>query len=162
MSTDLLQALEIVTELGVDTVGEDLGVLAIDDIALTIEKPGWDLVLSRVLDDGDDSLEFFGGELTSTLVEIDIGLLANQVAVSTTNTLYLCQCVHDFLLSLYVCVEQTENVLEVRFLAGFFLFLLLSSRCRQTAAGSSVRSRVRVGSTRTPGPIVEANVTERM
>jgi hypothetical protein len=64
MSTDLLQALKIVTELGVDTVGENLGVLAIDDIALTIEEPGRDLILSRVLDDGDNSLEFFGGELT--------------------------------------------------------------------------------------------------
>jgi len=113
MSTDFLQALEIVTELGVDTVGEDLGVLAIDDIALTIEEPGRDLVLGRVLDDGDDSLEFFGGELTRTLVEIDICLLANQVAVSTTNTLYLCQGIHDFLLSFYVRVEQTEDVLKV-------------------------------------------------
>jgi hypothetical protein len=59
MSTDLLQALKIVTELGVDTVGQDLRVFAIDDIALTIEEPGWDLVLSWVLDDGDNSLEFF-------------------------------------------------------------------------------------------------------
>jgi hypothetical protein len=66
MSTDLLQALEIVTELGIDTVGENLGVFAIDDIALTIEKPGGDLVLGRVLDDGDDSLEFFGSEFTGT------------------------------------------------------------------------------------------------
>lgn len=64
MSTDLLQTLEIVTELGVDTVGENLGVLAIDDIALTIEEPGRDFILSRVLDDGDNSLEFFRGELT--------------------------------------------------------------------------------------------------
>ena len=67
MSTDLLQALEIVTELGVNTVGENLGVLAIDDIALTIEEPSWDLVLGRVLDDGDDSLEFFGGKFTSAM-----------------------------------------------------------------------------------------------
>ena len=66
MSTDLLQALEIVTKLGIDTVGENLGVLAINDIALAIEKPGGDLVLGWILDDGDDSLEFFGGELTST------------------------------------------------------------------------------------------------
>ena len=66
MSTNLLQALEIVAEFGVDTVGENLRVFTIDDIALTIEEPGWDLVLSRVLDDGDDSLEFFRGELTGT------------------------------------------------------------------------------------------------
>jgi hypothetical protein len=71
-----------------------LRVFAIDDIALTIEEPGWDLVLGGVLDDGNNSLEFFGGELTSTvfllvfgveegvgkpfipLVEINISLLA--------------------------------------------------------------------------------------
>jgi len=67
MSTDLLQAFQIVTELGVDTVGENLRVLAIDDIALTIEEPGWDFVLRWVLDDGDNSLEFFGGEFTGTI-----------------------------------------------------------------------------------------------
>lgn len=68
VSTDLLQALEIVTKLGVDTVGENLGVLSIDDIALSVEEPGWDLVLSWVLDDGDDSLELFGGEFTGTIM----------------------------------------------------------------------------------------------
>ncbi len=68
MSTDLLQALQIITKLGIDTVSENLRVLAIDDIALTIEEPGWDLVLGRVLDDGDDSLEFFGSEFTGTMI----------------------------------------------------------------------------------------------
>jgi hypothetical protein len=66
MSPDLLQAFQIITELGVDTVGQDLRVLAIDDVALTIEEPGGNLVLSWVLDDGDNSLEFFGGEFTGT------------------------------------------------------------------------------------------------
>lgn len=67
MSADLLQALQIITKLGVDTVGENLAVFAIDDIALTIEEPGGDLVLGWVLDDGDNSLEFFGGKFTSTV-----------------------------------------------------------------------------------------------
>jgi hypothetical protein len=44
VSTDLLQSLKIVTELAVDTVGEDLAVLAINDIALPVEEPGGDLV----------------------------------------------------------------------------------------------------------------------
>lgn len=39
VGTDLLEALKIVTELGVNTVGEDLGVLAVDDIALPVEEP---------------------------------------------------------------------------------------------------------------------------
>ena len=67
MSADLLQAFQIITKLRVDTVGENLRVLAIDDITLTIEEPGWDLVLGWVLDDGDDSLEFFGGKFTGAV-----------------------------------------------------------------------------------------------
>jgi hypothetical protein len=117
VSADLLEALEILTELGVDTVGEDVGVLAIDDIALSVDEPGRDLVLGGVLEDGDDSLELFGGELTSALVQIDISLLADQVRVSATDTLDLGQGVHDLLLSVNIGVEETENELEVRLLS---------------------------------------------
>lgn len=39
VGADLLEALEVVTQLGVDTVGEDLVVLAVDDIALSVEEP---------------------------------------------------------------------------------------------------------------------------
>jgi hypothetical protein len=48
VSTDLLEALKIVTELGVDTVGEGLRVLAVDNVALPVEEPGRNLVC-RVL-----------------------------------------------------------------------------------------------------------------
>ena len=65
VALDLLEPLEIITELRVDSVGEDLRVLAIDDVALSVEEPGRDLVLGGVLDDGDETLEFFGGELSS-------------------------------------------------------------------------------------------------
>ena len=64
---DLLETLEVVTELGVDTVGEDLAVLTLDNIALSVEEPCGDLVLERVLDDGDDALELFGGEFTGAV-----------------------------------------------------------------------------------------------
>lgn len=39
VGTDLLEALEVITELGVDTVGEDLGVLAVDNVALSVKEP---------------------------------------------------------------------------------------------------------------------------
>lgn len=67
VGADLLQALEIITELGVQGVGDDLVVLAVDDVALSVEEPGRDLVLGGVLEDGDQALELFGGELTSTV-----------------------------------------------------------------------------------------------
>lgn len=75
VSADLLQALEVVTELGVDAVGQDLLVLAGDDVALSVEEPGWDLVLGWVLDDGDDALEFFGGKLAGAARNVS-GLVA--------------------------------------------------------------------------------------
>lgn len=39
VSTDLLQALKVITELRVDTVGENLRVLAVDNVALPVEEP---------------------------------------------------------------------------------------------------------------------------
>jgi hypothetical protein len=44
VSADLLQSLQILTQLAVNTVGQDLAVLAIDDIALPVEKPSGDFV----------------------------------------------------------------------------------------------------------------------
>lgn len=67
VGADLLEALEIVTELRVDAVGEDLRVLAVDNIALSVEEPRGNLVLGGVLDDGDDALEFFRGKLTGAM-----------------------------------------------------------------------------------------------
>lgn len=70
VSTDLLETLKIVTELGVNVVGEDLVILAVNDITLSVEEPSGNLVLCWVLDDGDNSLELFGGKFTSTIIDI--------------------------------------------------------------------------------------------
>lgn len=92
VGADLLEALEIVAELGGDAVGEDLAVLAVDDVTLSVEEPRGDLVLGGVLDDGDDTLELFGGELTGALIQVDCGwrfvsLLVSSLDVS--NFLYI-------------------------------------------------------------------------
>lgn len=68
--------------------------------------------LQGVLDDGDDTLKLFRGEVTGALAKIDIGLLADQVGVAATDTLDLGQGVHDLLLSIDVRVQQTDDVLE--------------------------------------------------
>jgi hypothetical protein len=61
---DLLQPFEVLAQLVLHLVSQYLRVLAVDDITLSVEKPGGDLVLGRVLDDGDDALEFFGGDFS--------------------------------------------------------------------------------------------------
>ena len=66
MRTDLLQALQILAQLAVHTVCQYLRVLAVHNVSLAIEEPCRYLVLSRVLNDGDDAFEFFGCDFTSS------------------------------------------------------------------------------------------------
>lgn len=63
VGTDLLQALEVITELRVNTVGQDLRVLAVDDVPLPVQEPRGDLELSGVLDDGNETLELIRVQL---------------------------------------------------------------------------------------------------
>lgn len=109
-------------------------ILAIDDVSLSVEEPAGDLVLGRVLDDGDNSFEFFGCDFTGTilqstlsqlfskmyipLIQIDIGFLADQVGISAAYTLDTGQGVHDLLLSIDVGVKETQDELEVRLFAA--------------------------------------------
>lgn len=67
VGADLLQTLQILTELAVHAVGQHLVVLAVYNVALSVEEPRGDLVLRRVLDDGDNALEFFRGELAGAV-----------------------------------------------------------------------------------------------
>lgn len=56
------------------------------------------------------------GKFSGTFVQVDIGLLADEVGVSATDTLDLGQGVDDLLLAVNVGVEQTQDELEVRLL----------------------------------------------
>lgn len=113
VSSDLLQSFQIVSQLGFDTVGQSVVVLTIVNVSLTVQKPGWDLVLSWVLHDLDNSFQFFLGQLTSSLVQIDISLLTDQVGVTTTNTLNGGQGVNDLDVTINVSVQQTALLLLV-------------------------------------------------
>lgn len=52
MRADLLQALQIVTELGIQVGGSQLRVFAIDDVLLSVKEPVGYFVLQWVRDDG--------------------------------------------------------------------------------------------------------------
>jgi hypothetical protein len=63
---DLLQALKVVTELGVQVGRGELTVLAISVVLLSVQEPLGDLELEWVLDDGNKLLSLVSRELTST------------------------------------------------------------------------------------------------
>lgn len=67
VGADLLQSLEIITELAVDTVGENLVVLAVDNVTLSVEEPAGNFVLGRVLDDRDNAFELFRSKFASAV-----------------------------------------------------------------------------------------------
>ena len=68
MGSDLLETLQIFTQFALHTIGQNLGILAVDNISLSVEEPRWDFVLCGILNDGDDSLEFFRGDFTGTVM----------------------------------------------------------------------------------------------
>lgn len=107
VGSDLFQSLQVISQLRLQVVGQDVVVLTVNNVFLSVQEPSWDLVLGWVLQDGDDTLKLFLGQLTSTLGEIDIGLLTDQVGVTTTNTTDGGQGVHNLDLTVNVSVEQT-------------------------------------------------------
>lgn len=108
VGSDLLQSLQVVSQLRLQVVGQDVIVLTVNLVLLSVQEPSWDLVLGWVLHDGHNSLQLFLGQLTSTLVQVDIGLLANQVRVSSADTSDLGQGVHDLDSTIDVGVQQTD------------------------------------------------------
>lgn len=65
MSADLLQTLKILTELVVEGVGQNLSVLTVTVVLLSVQEPVGDLVLTRVLDNSNDLVDLLLSELTS-------------------------------------------------------------------------------------------------
>jgi hypothetical protein len=66
VSTDLLQAFQVLTELVVQTVGQGVGVFTILVVLLSVQEPVGDLVLGGVLHDGDDAFQLIVSQFTGT------------------------------------------------------------------------------------------------
>lgn len=112
VGSDLLESFDVVSQLRFQVVGEDVVVLAVGLVLLSVQEPGGDLVVGGVLHDGDDSFQFFLGQFTGSLGKVDVGLLAHQVGVSSADTSDLGQGVHDLDSPIDVGVQQTQDVLE--------------------------------------------------
>ena len=113
MGTDLLHPLDIITELGVEVLSKDLGVLSSLEILLPIEEPERDLELTGVLDDSDELLDLIGCGLTGTLVDVYLRLFADEVGETASETTDFGHGEHNVTLSLNVCIENTKDVLEL-------------------------------------------------
>lgn len=93
-----------------------------------------------IVDDGHDSLDLLLGQLAGSLVQIDIGLLADQVREATTDTLDRGQGEHHLPLALDVGVGQTQNVLE--FICSDKRLMVVDRMMAVGSVGCSVESSI--------------------
>jgi len=113
MGADLLHPLDVVTQLGIEVLSEYLRVLAGLEILLPIQEPEGHLELAGVLNDGNELFDLVGREFSGTFVDIDLGLLTDQVGESTSEALNFGKAEDDVSLALNVGVEDTQDVLEL-------------------------------------------------
>jgi len=113
VGADLLEALQVLTQLVVQEVRQNLGGLAVLDVLLSVEEPVWDLVLAGVGDDGDDPLDLLLAQLTGALAHVNVGLLECNVGEPAADTLDGGNGEHGVPLTLQVRVHHTKDVLEV-------------------------------------------------
>ena len=126
MGSHLLELLNIISQLGLQVVSKNVVVLTIVKVLLSVQEPSWNLIFGWVLHDLDNSLQLFLGQFTGSLIKINIGLLANQVGVSSTNTSDSSQSVDDLNLTVNVCVHQTA---KNKFLVSIVLYSLVNIVC---------------------------------
>eukprot|EP01083_Nonionella_stella_P189889 703251_1 len=113
VSTNLLHPLNIITKLGIEVLGENLGVLSCLNILLPIEEPKRDLELTRVLNDSNKLLNLISGELSGTLVYINLSLFADEIGETRSKSSNFGKGENNVTLSLHVCIQNTEDMLEL-------------------------------------------------
>lgn len=112
LALDLLEPLQIVTQAHVEILGDGVVVPAGLEVLAPVDEPHRDLVLERVGNNLCQLLNLLHSQGTSTLVQVDVGLLADEGGDSPTHTLDGGQGVDDLPLSVNVGVANTQNVLE--------------------------------------------------
>mmetsp|Transcript_46774 Transcript_46774/g.134738 ORF Transcript_46774/g.134738 Transcript_46774/m.134738 type:complete len:170 (-) Transcript_46774:10-519(-) len=112
VSSDLLKTLDIITKLSINVLGKDLVVLSCLEILLSVQEPKRNLELAGVLDDGNKLFNLIGSKFSGSLVNIDLGLFADEISESASKTLNFRQTEHNISLSLNVSVQNTKNVLK--------------------------------------------------
>ena len=96
----LSHSLEILTHDGIDLIGDELSIGTFTGIPLSVEEPLGDIVIGGSSNDVRDVLDLFFGQLTSSLVDVDGGLLESEDGESSTNTLDLTEAERSLLLTI--------------------------------------------------------------
>ena len=112
MVLGLSHSLEILSETGVEVVGNKLGPGSVLWILLSVQEPLWNVVLSWSGDDVGDNLDLVLNELSRSLVNVDLSDLEGKNGESSTDTFDLSETEWSLLFTVDVCVLHSQNVSE--------------------------------------------------
>lgn len=104
MVLGLSHSLKILSETGIEVVGDKLGPGSILWILLSVQEPLWDVVLSWSGDDVVDNLDLVLNHLSGSLVNIDLSDLEGKDSESSTDTFDLSETEWSLLFTVDVCV----------------------------------------------------------
>ena len=123
---NLLHALNIVSDLGIQSVGADVQVTTVSVVLSSVQEPDGHAVGARIGDDLGDLLPLLLADLTSALLHIDLGEFAHQVSESSADALNCGQRVGDSSLAFDVGVEYSDDELELGLLVVYETLTLFS------------------------------------
>ena len=132
VSTDLTETFEIFTLEDNDFLRDDVLVFVGSPVTLTVKHPRGDTVLLGVFNDLGDLFPLFFSEATSTHVEVNTSLLADDVSKTTTDTGDSGKSEGNTLSTIDRGVHNTVDVLEVVGDDKRHITHVNSLRCRMT------------------------------
>lgn len=113
VSANLFKTFQIFAKLVVQSVWSYLRIFAILDVLLSIQKPIGYFVLTRIGYDGHDAVDLFLGQLTGSLVCVNVSLAQAYKRITSTNTFDGRKSKRYFDSTVNVCVKNTKNVLKL-------------------------------------------------
>ena len=114
VGADLLQPLEVFTELIVQCIGQNMGSFTIFVVAVSVDEPIGNLELAWVVDDRHQLLQLFWAEFSGSPVDVDVCLFADQHSESAADTFDDRQGKRHLNSAVHIRIENTNNLLEIR------------------------------------------------
>ena len=109
----LSESLHILSVDGIKLVADEMGPSALSGVLLSVEEPLGDVVLVGASNDVTNAVDLLLGDLSRSLVDVDLGDLHSKDGESSSNTADLSKTERSLLFTVDVCVLHSENVSEL-------------------------------------------------
>ena len=109
----LSKSLQVLSEDGIKLVADKMGVGALSGVLLSVEEPLGDVVLVGASNDVINAVDLLLGDLSRSLVDVDLGDLEGKSGESSSNTADLSKTERSLLFTVDVCILHSQNVSEL-------------------------------------------------